>query len=214
MSELIVRDKSGVRRVPLSRLLTIGRSQNNDLVLDAIYASRRHAWVWQQGDQFIVEDLGSTHGTYLNGQRLAAPRFLNDRDLVIMGEARLTFVARPDSASDVTPPRGVARDRPHELLCPTCGAPNSPEAAYCQRCGRGLASRSESGRDWPENHVRTSRPITPSEPVVARPFPTVKPSPRSGSGPGGKAWFLIVLLLVLAMSLILVMGMLVAYILL
>ena len=54
MSRFLVEDASGGRQAPLAQLMTIGRSHNNDLVLHSIYVSRRHAWVWRQGDQFII----------------------------------------------------------------------------------------------------------------------------------------------------------------
>ena len=106
MSEFKVEDRFGIRRVFIPRLLTIGRAQNNDLILNTVYASRRHAWVWQQGDHFIIEDLGSMHGTYVNGQRLTMPRFLRDKDIIIMGQTRLTFLERRFASAGTTPRRG------------------------------------------------------------------------------------------------------------
>jgi len=227
MGEFIVRDEGGLRRVPVYRLLTVGRSQNNDLVLNSIYASRRHAWVWRQGDQYIIEDLDSTHGTFVNGQRLAAPQFLKDHDIVIMGEARLTFVSERQPSTEQTPPHGVPRPNFHQIQCAQCGAPNQAGAGFCDRCGARLVPGAgavgpavgpggeQRGKIEGENSVRTERPLTPVQPVVARPFPSAptQPRERSAAKGGGGVWILIVLLAVLAASLLLIIGLLLAYIL-
>jgi len=84
VSKLFVRDRSGIRQVRIDRLMTIGRGPSNDLVLAASYASRRHAWVWCQGDDVLLEDLGSTYGTLVNGERLREPRFLRHNDVIQM----------------------------------------------------------------------------------------------------------------------------------
>ena len=211
MSEFKVEDRTGTRRVFIPRLLTIGRAQNSDVTLNTVYASRRHAWVWQQGDRFIIEDLGSTHGTYVNGQRLTMPRFLRDKDIVIMGQARLTFSDRGNAAASRTPQRGVVQPVANQVFCTVCGTSNHPQATYCEGCGSSLTAASQSGNRWADDHVRTSRPITPMEPVVARPFPT-NASPRP-TGSSRNAWILILLLGILAVSLLVIVGLLVAYVL-
>lgn len=50
--------------------LRIGKAQDNDLVLDHPTVSRNHLVVRRQGDRFLVQDLGSTNGTYVNDRRL------------------------------------------------------------------------------------------------------------------------------------------------
>ncbi|MBW1601813.1 FHA domain-containing protein [Streptomyces sp. JJ66] len=54
--------------------ITLGRAHDSTLVLDDDYASSRHARIYPDRDgQWIVEDLGSTNGTYLDRNRLATP---------------------------------------------------------------------------------------------------------------------------------------------
>ncbi|WP_377270327.1 FHA domain-containing protein [Peterkaempfera sp. SMS 1(5)a] len=54
--------------------ITLGRAHDSTIVLDDDYASSRHARIYpDQSGQWIVEDLGSTNGTYLDRQRLTAP---------------------------------------------------------------------------------------------------------------------------------------------
>ncbi|POX56841.1 FHA domain-containing protein [Streptomyces sp. Ru71] len=54
--------------------ITLGRAHDSTIVLDDDYASSRHARIYpDQGGQWIVEDLGSTNGTYLDRTRLTTP---------------------------------------------------------------------------------------------------------------------------------------------
>ena len=59
-------------RIPFAdrRQLTIGRGSSNDIVLRERRASRRHAQITVEGDDYFVTDLNSTNGTYLGGERL------------------------------------------------------------------------------------------------------------------------------------------------
>jgi hypothetical protein len=55
----------------------IGRNPASTLVLDDDFASGRHARIYPENDEWFVEDLGSTNGTYLGNQRLATPSQLS-----------------------------------------------------------------------------------------------------------------------------------------
>jgi pSer/pThr/pTyr-binding forkhead associated (FHA) protein len=72
---------------------TIGRSPDCDIFLDDVTVSRRHAVVAEVDRQFVLEDLGSLNGTFLNRRRIEqAP--LTDDDEVQIGKYRLVFLAR------------------------------------------------------------------------------------------------------------------------
>lgn len=72
---------------------TVGREPEiNTLVLDNPQVSRRHFQISNQGNTFLVNDLGSTNGTYVNGVRIdASPVALNDGDIVAAGPYRFMF---------------------------------------------------------------------------------------------------------------------------
>jgi hypothetical protein len=55
------------------RQITLGRANDATLVLNDDYASSRHARIFPQDGQWIVEDLGSTNGTYLDRQKVTRP---------------------------------------------------------------------------------------------------------------------------------------------
>ena len=64
---------AGTRIALDGRPIMIGRADDSTLVLDDDYASTRHARIAQQGDDWYVEDLGSTNGTYLDRAKVTGP---------------------------------------------------------------------------------------------------------------------------------------------
>jgi predicted component of type VI protein secretion system len=74
----------------------IGREVGNDLVIASPSVSRRHMRIFLQGDQYLVEDLGSSNGTFVNDRRIAAPTPLKSGDAISLGKAiRLTIMGLP-----------------------------------------------------------------------------------------------------------------------
>ncbi|MGH2806462.1 MAG: FHA domain-containing protein FhaB/FipA [Actinomycetota bacterium] len=69
--------------------ITIGRSDKCSLVLDDTYVSQIHARLFSRGDSIMVEDLGSTNGTYVNRRRITAPAELRRGDQVKIGKSVL-----------------------------------------------------------------------------------------------------------------------------
>jgi hypothetical protein len=81
---------------PLDRpVLRIGRGSMNEIVIQDSQSSRQHAEITRQGDQVIVRDLGSTNGTFVNGERITGPRLLQPGDQVRIGETSFSFHAGP-----------------------------------------------------------------------------------------------------------------------
>lgn len=77
---------------PLSgRQMVIGREEGMDITLQDPESSRRHALVSWQGGQFVIEDLGSTNGTFVNGIQITAPQVLNPGDSIGIGQTSLVF---------------------------------------------------------------------------------------------------------------------------
>jgi ABC transport system ATP-binding/permease protein len=74
--------------------LTIGRDASCDLPLDNLLISRRHTRIYRSGNDFAVEDLRSTNGTYHNNRRLTGPGVLRVGDALSIGPYRLTYDGR------------------------------------------------------------------------------------------------------------------------
>ncbi|HSL24137.1 MAG TPA: SpoIIE family protein phosphatase [Vicinamibacterales bacterium] len=90
-----------------SGALVFGRAETADVVLDDRLVSRRHARVYSEGDEWLVEDLGARNGTSVNGRPLSAPRRLVPNDLIELGSTRILVL--PSAGEPVaTAPVGVA----------------------------------------------------------------------------------------------------------
>ena len=74
----------------LGKRTTIGRTPDNDVPIDAEFISRHHAVALRAGGKTVIEDLNSTNGTYVNGQRISR-RTLKDGDLVMLGKTEFRF---------------------------------------------------------------------------------------------------------------------------
>ena len=98
----------GQREVPLrmSRL-SIGRALDNDLILEQPGVSRHHAEIEMRHNRYILRDLGSRHGTQVNGQRVQES-VLRDGDVITMGGQRLVFRSTPVPGE---PPSAPGRPR-------------------------------------------------------------------------------------------------------
>lgn len=82
-------------RFPLFKdRLTIGRTNQNDIQLDAPYISRRHAVVATEGDATRLIDWGSKNGVYVNSRRVTE-HFLKNGDIVTIGNAKFRYEERP-----------------------------------------------------------------------------------------------------------------------
>jgi hypothetical protein len=71
--------------------LTLGRG-NVEVHLDDPFASLRHARISRQGQVVVIEDLGSTNGTYLNDELLTGPQPLHDGDRIRIGDSEFSYL--------------------------------------------------------------------------------------------------------------------------
>jgi pSer/pThr/pTyr-binding forkhead associated (FHA) protein len=67
-------------------VLTIGREAGNQIVINDAEVSRKHSQLVFQGGKFVLTDLGSTNGTFVNGQRLAGQHVLQPGEIISLGE--------------------------------------------------------------------------------------------------------------------------------
>ena len=124
----------------LSGATTIGRDPGAGIALDDSDASRNHASLTVEGTTVTVEDLGSTNGTFVNGERLSAARRLSPMDKVRIGTTVFELrVAAPDLDDvQVTAPRQTPdfasapppSGPPGGTGGPPGGAPGDPPPAY------------------------------------------------------------------------------------
>jgi ABC-2 type transport system ATP-binding protein len=99
--------------------VVIGRDPSSDLLLDDDQVSRRHVQITVEDGQTVVEDLGSTNGTYVNSGLLARPQVLRNGDRIQAGNTLLE-VAMPGGTATM-----VRRAPP--IPVGTAGAPAAPD---------------------------------------------------------------------------------------
>lgn len=80
-------------RVELDEENIVGRMNDCQIVLSDTNISRRHARIARSGTGFVASDLGSTNGTFINGERLISEKQLTDGDTITIGKANLRFEA-------------------------------------------------------------------------------------------------------------------------
>jgi hypothetical protein len=93
--------------------VTIGRQAQCDVQVQDTWMSRRHARIAWTGTEYIIEDLGSTNGTFVNGERVVGPRALRSGDYLQFGDqVELAFQTRVPAAKQEEPvPAGIPSPR-------------------------------------------------------------------------------------------------------
>jgi pSer/pThr/pTyr-binding forkhead associated (FHA) protein len=86
---------------------TIGRTPANSIALRDASVSAHHARVVRTPEGFLIEDVGSRNGTYINSEKLAEKRLLADGDLVRLGKIILTFNLAADVKRHQSTERGI-----------------------------------------------------------------------------------------------------------
>ena len=196
MFSVIISEKGGAeRRETFDRTeINVGRVQGNDLMLPKGNVSKRHARLLYRDGRFIVTDLKSTNGTYVNGRKIAQATIVREGDKIYIGD----FVVRIEAGSGPSPsqpaaaaasPVPIADELPSDLesvppgLRPLGVVPTAPSPAAA-----------------PSAHDGASRPVPiptpfpgPIEPLAPRLHdgtlqsrtvaPVLPPSPLSAVGP-------------------------------
>lgn len=111
--------------------LIIGRDSSNSVAINDAEISRKHSRLTFQGGKYVLEDLGSTNGTFVNGQRLAGPVVLKSGDVISLGEQIVLMFdsINQDPGATVAVSRKAVRAEPPHVQSP---APSysPPPASY------------------------------------------------------------------------------------
>jgi pSer/pThr/pTyr-binding forkhead associated (FHA) protein len=105
MAKLVLKfDERVLGEYPIDAELTIGRLPHNSVAIDNPAVSSRHARIFVDGTDYIVEDLGSKNGTYVNEKHVVRA-VLQHRDVLLVGRHRLVFDQAATAESSPTPRR-------------------------------------------------------------------------------------------------------------
>ena len=100
MARLILATAEGQQAIELRPINSLGRHPNNSIQLLDKIVSKEHCIVEQRDGQFILRDLGSLNGTYINGERVRGEQLLRHGDEIALGSTR----ARYDDGTQPLPP--------------------------------------------------------------------------------------------------------------
>lgn len=88
-----------IKEIPITKTpVTIGRKPDNDIVIDNMSVSGHHARVVTQGTSYVLEDLQSTNGTFLNDKRILNSAIRHE-DSILIGQHSLVFVNHEEQAA-------------------------------------------------------------------------------------------------------------------
>jgi hypothetical protein len=105
----------------MDREIIIGRSSDLDMVLVEDMVSRKHAKITTQGGQIIIQDLGSTNGTFVNGEKIKRVR-LREGDRILVGTSIIKLVISDGTAAAAELPGSGGMPRPTPAPVPATGS--------------------------------------------------------------------------------------------
>jgi predicted component of type VI protein secretion system len=169
--------------------LTVGRDPSNDIVINDPQVSRQHLRITRQGQMVVIEDLGSTNGSFANGVRLTGPHVMSNGDVIGLGDGVTLTYYEVGIAADIAE---TVVGHPGSAVPPPPGstpalAPQMPAA------------------------VPAAMPVTPPPMPAAQQIPpayTLPPSPpqdvfiEPGQKRGGFTWVLIVVGIILLLIIV------------
>ena len=137
---IVIHEKGGAERRETfeSSELTVGRVQGNDIVLPKGNVSKRHARLLYRDGRFIVTDLNSTNGTYVNRRRIAQATIVREGDRIYVGDFVLRVeppADREGSISYETSSAGTRTSHPEAATSSEAAAP-TPSAVPSEMPGR------------------------------------------------------------------------------
>ncbi len=114
MFTVVITEKGGAqRRMEFDKNeVTIGRVQGNDIILPKGNVSKRHSRIVLKDNRFIVVDLKSTNGTYVNGRKITSPLVVKPGDKIYIGDFIMTVEEGPQPAAQPSPPQPAFEEPP------------------------------------------------------------------------------------------------------
>lgn len=169
---------------------TIGRRDENDIVIKDQTVSRKHAEIQQVGDELILRDNGSTSGTLVNGVPLSGEHRLRDGDtIVIGGSATFTVQLHPDDAATIAFSRDMLPSAP-PAAPPPVGESRAESARYQEAGHTSMMPAIEPSFGSPPPLFGESAPPAHQEPpppphwgAPSAPPPEPPPAPHWGTPP-------------------------------
>jgi pilus assembly protein CpaF len=181
MFTIIIQEKGGEqRRMVFNKPeVTIGRVQGNDIVLPKGNVSKRHARIVLKDGKFIIVDLKSTNGTYVNGRKITSPLVVKDSDKIYIGDFIVGVDEAADAAGDgpsetTTSPPGMQQSQPENR------PPRPTEAQPMPSMPAGMIGGGMPPMSAPPPEPAPAPPPPRSVPPRPAPNPTAARGPMEG----------------------------------
>lgn len=189
MFALVITEKGGEnRRIVFNKPeVTIGRVQGNDIVLPKGNVSKRHARIVLKDGKFIIVDLKSTNGTYVNGRKITSPLVVKETDKIYIGD--FIMGVEEDAAGESLPAPEAAESPSASAVAPPLppavpagppSLPSPPPSTSSPELLRAALQRQEPPRPQGSGE---SRPVVAS--TLPPPGPQLPPAPPGGFGAPG-----------------------------
>lgn len=108
----------------------LGRESRNELAINDPEVSRQHSRLVRQGGGYVIEDMGSTNGTFVNGNRINSPYALSDGDEIGLGETiTLLYESVVSASTETIMSPGAALEAPFKQFDSFEAEPVPPEPA-------------------------------------------------------------------------------------
>ena len=161
--------------------ITIGRVQGNDIVLPKQNVSKRHSRLVYKNQKFVITDLRSTNGTYVNGRKISAPNVIKENDKIYIGDFVLSTEASGAGGANAIPVSSTPPPPPPNFNTPFGGGMPAQTIAsgVSPFVQKKEAPPAETGLSTPSvasnNAMIPPAPPTPTPPPPS--LPTGRPSP-------------------------------------
>jgi len=126
---------------------TLGREAGNDIIINDPQVSRHHVRLTLRGDSYIMEDLGSTNGTFVNGRRITGATTLSPGDVVGLGDTVVLAVSGAFDAAATQMSRAPQTAPSMQAARPPAPAPSQPPPAAPPRPQAAPAAQADTSQN-------------------------------------------------------------------
>lgn len=171
MARLILQTAEGQQAIELRPVNSLGRHPNNSIQLLDKIVSKEHCIIEQRGEHFVLRDLGSLNGTFINNERVRGEAPLKHGDEISLGSTRGRFEEAPSPGAVSAPPPPPASPQPAApwgppaQMLPPAPAP-SPLAQSAQFMPSQVPGAPPYARQQPANPPGTTAPSPPRAPAA------------------------------------------------
>jgi pilus assembly protein CpaF len=150
--------------------VTIGRLNGNDIVLQKGNVSKYHSRIVLKDGKFIIVDMKSTNGTYVNGKKIAAPQVIRPSDKIYIGD----YIINVDAKAGESEEGDVPEAEPDEA--PADDAPPEDDP------GEEQAASAEEGEEAEQEAEAAPSPASTRQAPAARGRAAAQPALKNGDG--------------------------------